>query len=78
MKLQIYEAAGLTADDIAKMPKYIDGEADFYGTPAFDMLYEYFTTETGEMPYGVAKARTGDPDIWILDRLDTEGGLCGS
>ena len=25
--------------------------------------------ESGEMPYGVMKARTGMPDEWIADRL---------
>lgn len=29
-------------------------------------LYRYFIDE---MPYGVAKARTGDPDQWIYDKL---------
>jgi hypothetical protein len=24
---------------------------------------------SGEMPYGVMKARDGDPDVWIADRL---------
>jgi hypothetical protein len=35
----------------------------------FDQLYEHFLA-TGEMPYGVAKARDGDPMQWISDRLD--------
>jgi hypothetical protein len=25
--------------------------------------------DSGEMPYGVMKARDGDPDVWIADRL---------
>jgi hypothetical protein len=29
----------------------------------------------GEMPYGVAKARDGDPETWIMDRLDSMGLL---
>ena len=29
-------------------------------------LYEYFQSD---MPYGTAKARDGDPDEWIADRL---------
>ena len=32
-------------------------------------LYSYFA-DSGEMPYGVMKARDGDPDQWIADRLD--------
>ena len=66
---EIFEAAGLTAEETAAMPAYIEGEEDFYDTPAFDRLYEYFAFDTGEMPYGVMKARTECPDEWILDRL---------
>lgn len=36
-----------------------------------DALYEHFTSN-GEMPYGVAKARTGDPYNWIADRTADE------
>lgn len=32
----------------------------------FDELFAYFLPE---MPYGVAKARTGDPYSWIAERL---------
>jgi len=31
-----------------------------------DRLYNYFLND---MPYGVAKARTGDPDEWIFNKL---------
>jgi hypothetical protein len=34
----------------------------------FDQLYEHFLA-TGEMPYGVAKARDSDPYQWISDKL---------
>ena len=67
---EIYMEAGLDAEDIRMMPVYIDGQVEFYGTPAFLKLYEYFVFETGEMPYGVAKARTDTPDVWILDYLE--------
>lgn len=45
------------------------------GKPLWDLdalytdLYEHFLS-SGEMPYGVAKARTGDPYAWITDRLE--------
>jgi len=45
----------------------IDENQDF-----FDALYEYFFDE---MPYGVKKARDGDPYEWITDRLDQESGI---
>ena len=36
-------------------------------------LFDYYS-DAGEMPYGVAKARDGDPYEWITDRLDQELG----
>jgi len=67
----IYNAAGLTEDDRSRMPSYIEGEDEFYGSEAFGKLYEYFAFESCEMPYGVAKARTECPDYWILEYLET-------
>ena len=42
----------------------------------YNELYEYFVTGAGrgEMPYGVAKARDGDPDQWITEYLEQEYG----
>ena len=37
----------------------------------FDALFDYYC-DNGEMPYGTAKARDGDPYEWITDRLDQE------
>jgi len=39
----------------------------------YDELYGYFVN-SGEMPYGIAKARDGDPDQWIQEYLDQEYG----
>ena len=39
-----------------------------YGSEVYEDLYDYFAN-SGEMPYGVMKARTGMPDEWIIDRL---------
>ena len=66
---QIYETAKLTPEEVRLMPEYIDGNLEFYGTPAFDKLYEYFVFVVAEMPYDAAKARTICPDEWILDYL---------
>ncbi len=63
---EIYQDASLTPAELANMPLYIDGELDFYGSTAYEKLFEYFAFEVVEMPYGVATCRTGDPDIWIL------------
>jgi hypothetical protein len=40
----------------------------------YHALYDYYS-DNGEMPYGVAKARTGDPYNWISDRLAQELGV---
>ena len=39
-----------------------------YGSEVYEDLYNYFAN-SGEMPYGIMKARTGDPDVWIVDRV---------
>lgn len=36
--------------------------------PLENKLSAYFM-ENGEMPYGVAKARTGDPTKWLMNKL---------
>jgi hypothetical protein len=35
----------------------------------YEKLFNYFAFDTGEMPYGTAKARDGDPYVWIADKL---------
>lgn len=41
----------------------------------YEALFDYYASK-GEMPYGVAKARTGDPVQWVSDRFDRDlGGL---
>ena len=39
-----------------------------YGSEVYEDLYDYYAN-SGEMPYGVMKAREGTPDEWIVDRL---------
>ena len=67
----ILKAAGLTNPEVHQMQEHIAGTAqeDFFDTPMYEKLYEYFAFTTGEMPYGTAKARDDDPDTWILERL---------
>jgi len=38
----------------------------------FDYFFDYYFLTTSEMPYGVAKARTGDPYEWIDDKISIE------
>lgn len=40
----------------------------------YDALYDYYAA-IGEMPYGVQKARTGDPYEWVCQRLEDELGM---
>jgi len=40
----------------------------------YDALFDYYN-DHGEMPYGVAKARDGDPVNWISDKLTAELGI---
>jgi len=40
----------------------------------YHALYDYYS-DNGEMPYGVAKARDGDPYNWISDKLAAELGV---
>jgi len=40
----------------------------------YHALYDYYS-DNGEMPYGVAKARIGDPYNWISDKLGQELGV---
>ena len=45
----------------------VDAEHIFFcETEAYYKLFDYYAEE---MPYGIAKCRTGEPDTWILDRL---------
>lgn len=67
----LYVDAGLSKAEIDQIPDYINGEIDFYGTSAYEKLYEYFAFDTHEMPYEVAKARSETPDDWILERLES-------
>ncbi len=45
------------------------------GRPLSDAQFEYFFDHycnNGEMPYGVAKARTGDPYDWVDTKITAE------
>lgn len=69
----IFDDAGLTPQEAsATLAAVEEGGFDWMETSSYEKLLWYFM-DTGEMPYGVAKARTGDPDIWILDHLEGLG-----
>jgi hypothetical protein len=51
---------------------WLAGDTDWFDLPEAtrDALYEHYTVTDPIMPYGVQKARTGDPDQWIAIRLE--------
>ena len=68
---QILQDAGLTPEEEQKLIPYLMGESDnFFETPMYDKLFDYFVFETGQMPYDTAKARKDDPETWILSQLN--------
>ena len=68
---RMLDESGETLDHILNRFKHevknfeADGELD---NDLYDALFDYYS-DSGEMPYGVAKARTGDPYNWIADQL---------
>lgn len=59
-----------------RVKAFEDNNFDIYGiddSTLFDELYEFFVN-SGEMPYGTAKARDGDPDQWISEVIFKEYG----
>ncbi len=61
----------------SELESVLTGNSFLYDHDKFyDELYEYFVTGAGrgEMPYGIAKARDGDPDQWITEYLEQEYG----
>ena len=66
----ILNEAGLGVTEKALVDIYLeDDDGRFAETKAYEKLLDYFSDE---MPYGVAKCRTGEPDVWILNRLSEE------
>jgi len=81
---KVMKSAGLSRDEIAQMWPFIKGTADqfdFMDSSMFQKLFDWFAFDGPQddlMPYGTAKARDGDPDQWILDRLQLgPGGSSG-
>ena len=54
--------------DILANNDVTDADQIEYGSEVFEELMDY-DMSSGDMPYGVMKARTGMPDEWIIDRI---------
>jgi hypothetical protein len=62
-------------DQFADSFKQFKAGGDLTDNPDFyEALFNYYLN-SGEMPYGVAKAREGDPVNWISTKLDREVGM---
>ena len=61
-------------DQFADSYKQFKAGGDLDDNPEFyEALFNYYL-DSGEMPYGVAKAREGDPVQWISNKLEREAG----
>jgi hypothetical protein len=54
--------------------KFINGED--LDSDLYEALFDYYN-DNGEIPYGVAKARDGDPYTWIENRFEDELSMMG-
>jgi hypothetical protein len=54
------------------MVKGLFGMTTVFDAGYYNKLFAYYAPD---MPYGVAKARSGDPDEWILNRLEEDLGV---
>ena len=65
-------------DQFADSFKQFKAGGDLDDNPEFyEALFNYYL-DSGEMPYGVAKAREGDPVQWISNKLEREAGSMGA
>jgi hypothetical protein len=72
-RYKYYKDAELSEVEIDLVESYLERDNDgwFMESTSYLKLFDYFCSSE-EMPYGVAKARTGEPDVWILDYLKKE------
>lgn len=74
---RLMDSAGETLQHILNRFKHEVRNFEADGDLSDDLyhaLFDYYS-DNGEMPYGVAKARDGDPYNWISDRLAQELGV---
>lgn len=62
----------LTPAELEVAIQIAKGEQDIFDhDEVYEKLFMHYC-DTGEMPYGTMKARTGDPFNWITDKLTKE------
>ena len=58
-----------TPEEEQELQDIAAGNSDLIdGTPLYDKMFQYYQ-DNGEMPYGIAKARDGDPEAWLADKI---------
>ena len=64
--------AMLSPEEYKAVKRIARGEVDLLDDheELYSKLFNFYVFETAQMPYGTAKARTGDPVDWIMNRLD--------
>jgi Protein of unknwon function (DUF3008) len=79
---RMLDEAGETLEHILNRFKYEVREFEQGGDldqDLYEALFDYYADQ-GEIPYGVAKARTGDPYEWVAQNLESHlrgGGIVG-
>jgi len=69
----VFDEAGLSPEEGIEVQGALSGDdTDWLSSSSYEKLFNYYL-DSGEMPYGIAKAREGDPDYWILDQLEELG-----
>ena len=63
----------LSDEEKSIIVQWIDGQIEDLPSDLFEKLFDHYL-DNGEMPYGTAKARTGDPYQWMFDRMEQEYG----
>lgn len=53
--------------------EFLEGEDDL-DTFVEEIIFDFYL-DSGKMPYGTAKARTGDPQEWMFNELSREFDL---
>ena len=64
----VFDQANLTDEEVQNVIDALSGDDDrFYGSSSYEKLLDYFSDE---MPLRIMKGIDGEPDVWILDKLD--------
>ena len=74
---RVLDEAGETIDHVLNRFKHEVKqfeEGNDLDSDLYDALYDYYS-DKGEIPYGIAKARTGDPFTWVSDKLSQHLGV---